>query len=682
MTPKDYKPQIDGLRALAVLPVIFFHAGFQYFQGGFVGVDVFFVISGYLITKIILKDIKQKKFSLINFYKRRARRILPALYFIVLFSIPFAIFIMNKEQLHFYSEQIISVLIFVSNFFFWNNTGYFNHNSDLQPLLHTWSLSVEEQFYIIFPIIILFLSKYFKNRIVFFIILISLISLAASQIGGNFKIQNISSQFPFLSLPFDVFWQAGAANFYLPFGRIWELMLGSLIAILIKKKISKKTYVENIFSLTGFGMIVLSIIFFSESLLYPSLFTLLPCIGTGLIIVYANDKTYLYKFLTLKPIVFLGLVSYSLYLWHQPILALNRIQFGYNLNFFHTLVLLIISFFLSIFTWKFIEQPFRKKAIINDRKFLKILFLSFTIISVISCFIYFDKIKSKRFEIPNKIQSSIQMADNKGCLDIEEAHLNSQKEWYCELGKKNENISFAIIGDSHALAMKPGFDIAAKEIGQKGIMTGFSGCPGLIGIQSIRNDIQKRNCKKLSEKFYEFVKEKKIKKLFLISRWTYYTDGEYHGRNFQHITNKNNLFQSKKNSRYSFQYGLENTIKKFEEMNVEVNFVNQVPLQHFSAKLLYENSYDKSKNKVDISKLRKNSINKDKSLEFQSFVRKELNSLKSKGYNFNIIDLHNFFCDDRKCLVGNGDFSYYSDENHLSIKGSITTKNFLKQYLK
>ena len=117
MTPKDYKPQIDGLRALAVLPVIFFHAGFQYFQGGFVGVDVFFVISGYLITKIILKDVNQKKFSLINFYKRRARRILPALYFIILFSIPFAIFIMNREQLHFYSEQIISVLILLSNFF-------------------------------------------------------------------------------------------------------------------------------------------------------------------------------------------------------------------------------------------------------------------------------------------------------------------------------------------------------------------------------------------------------------------------------------------------------------------------------------------------------------------------------------------------------------------------------------
>ncbi len=682
MTPTDYKPQIDGLRALAVLPVIFFHAGFQYFKGGFVGVDVFFVISGYLITRIIIKDINKKKFSLINFYKRRARRILPVLYFIILFSIPFAIFIMSKEQLHFYSEQIISVLIFISNFFFWDNTGYFNQNSDLQPLLHTWSLSVEEQFYIVFPVIILFLSNFFKNKVVIFIIFISLISLAISQIGGNFKIQNISLQYPFFNLPFDLFWQAGAANFYLPFGRIWELMLGSLIAILIKKEISKKTYVENIFSLAGFGMIVLSIIFFSENLLYPSLFTLLPCIGTGLIIVYTNDKTFLYKLLTFKPIVFLGLVSYSLYLWHQPILALNRIQFGYNLNFFHTLILLIISFFLSIFTWKFIEQPFRDKTIINDNKFLKILLLTFSTITLISCLIYFDKIKSKRFEIPNRIQSSMMMADYKGCLDIEEAHLDNQKKWYCELGEKNAKISFAIIGDSHALAMKPGFDIGAKEIGQRGIMAGFSGCPGLLGIQSIRNDIQKRNCKKLAEKFYDFVKEKKIKKLFLISRWTYYTDGEYHGKNFQHITNKNNLFQSKKNSRYSFQYGLENTIKKFEKLNVKVNFVKQVPLQHFSAKFQYENSYDRSKNKVDMLKLRDSSINKFTSLKLQGFVTKELNSLKSKGYDFNIIDLHNFFCDDEKCLVGNEDFSYYADENHLSIKGSISTKNFIKEYLK
>ena len=152
MRVKDYKPHIDGLRALAVLPVIFFHAGFEIFQGGFIGVDIFFVISGYLITNIILKDLKKNTFKISNFYIRRARRILPALFLVTLSSLIISIFLMSEEEIKFFSRQAISVVLFISNFFFWNNTGYFNPNSELQPLLHTWSLGVEEQFYIFFPL--------------------------------------------------------------------------------------------------------------------------------------------------------------------------------------------------------------------------------------------------------------------------------------------------------------------------------------------------------------------------------------------------------------------------------------------------------------------------------------------------------------------------------------------------
>jgi len=681
MQIKDYKPHIDGLRALAVLPVIFFHSNFPFFEGGFVGVDIFFVISGYLITKIILREIQEKRFTITNFYQRRARRILPALYFIILFTIPVSIFVMSKDQLLFYSEQILSVLFFISNFFFWENTGYFNPNSDLQPLLHTWSLAVEEQFYIFFPIIFLVLIKFFKNKIIFFIILISIVSMIISQFGGNFKIVNLSLKYPFLNLPFDFFWQAGSGNFYLPFGRIWELMLGTLIAILFDKINTKKVNTNNYLSLIGFVMIIISIIFYSESMLYPSFLTLLPCLGTGLIIVYTDKNTVMFRILTLKPIIFLGLISYSLYLWHQPLLALNRIYYGVHLSFYHTMTLLIVALILSIFTWKYIEKPFRNRKIVNNKNFIKIIFSLFGIIAVISVLIYNEKINSGKYEIPKKLEQSMLMAKHNGCLDIEGAHLNNKNDWYCVIGNKNKKISFAILGDSHASAIRPGFDLAAGELNKKGIMTGFSGCPGLLGIQSIRDDTHKRNCKQLAQKFYEFVKEKKIKKVFLISRWTYYTDGEYNGRQFAHITSKDNIFQSKKNSRNSFNIGLKNTIENYKNINVELYFFHQVPMQLFSAKFAYQNSFDKINNSVDQDKLNNISVDFEKNMKLQSFVRKKVNIYKNKESSFNTIDLNEFFCEDKKCLIGNKNFSFYADDDHLSIEGAKAVKNELKKYL-
>ena len=314
MITKDYKPYIDGLRALAVLPVIFFHADFKFFNGGFVGVDIFFVISGYLITNIIIQDLYKKKFSLKKFYLRRARRILPVLYFVTFISLLISMFIMTNEQLNFFSIQVISVILFISNFFFWRNTGYFDPNSEIQPLLHTWSLGVEEQFYIFFPIFLIFVWSFLKKKLVFLLIAISLLSLLLSQIGGNFKIQNISSEFPFMTLPFDFFWQAGSANFYLPFGRIWELLVGSLISIFLNrtKILDQKT--NNYFSILGFFLIIVSILSFTENVQYPSVFTIFPVLGSALLIIYSTKSTLSYKILSYKPLVFLGLISFSLYL--------------------------------------------------------------------------------------------------------------------------------------------------------------------------------------------------------------------------------------------------------------------------------------------------------------------------------------------------------------------------------
>ena len=680
MQVKDYKPHIDGLRALAVIPVIFFHAGFNSFQGGFVGVDVFFVISGYLITKIILKDVSKNKFIFRKFYLRRARRLLPVLFIIILITIPISIYLMGNKELYFYSKQIFSVIFFISNFFFWKNLGYFESSTEIQPLLHTWSLAVEEQFYIFFPILIFLIFKFYKKKIFFFFILITFMSLFLSQMGGNFKIDNLSNSFPFFILPFEFFWQAGSANFYLPFGRVWELLIGAIIAFSFKKKKIKEIKINNYLSSLGFLIIIISVMFYSKNIQYPSIFTLLPCLGTALIIIFTDKKTILFKILTFKPIVFLGLISYSLYLWHQPLFAFNRIYFGADLSNNHLFLLIIISLILSIFSWYFIEQPFRNRKRISDKNFLRFLSLLTLSILILTSLIYFEKINSYKKQLPENLKKTIKYSNNDNCFGLKDSHLEIKEKWYCLVGNKKSKISFVVLGDSHASVAKPGFELAALDKNKKGILTGYAGCPSLLNTQSIRPDTVEKNCKLLTKKVFNFIKKNEIKKIFLVGRWTYYTGQGYSNREFQPITNDNKLFSNIKNSREAFLRGLQDTIKAYNDINVDLIFVHQVPMQIYDPEFAYLNSYNFTKQNVDLNKLEMFSVDRNKSKDLQKFVRDDIKNLKNE-YSFKVIDLFDLFCNKKKCLMGSKNFSYYSDDDHLSIKGAELLKNKISYYL-
>jgi peptidoglycan/LPS O-acetylase OafA/YrhL len=235
-----YRREIDGLRALAVLPVILFHADFNLFSGGYIGVDVFFVISGYLITKIILAELKQGNFSIISFYERRARRILPALFFVMAISIPFAWILLSPFDLNSFSKSLIAVPLFVSNFFFWRDGGYFQTASELKPLLHTWSLAVEEQYYLFFPIFLIFLWKLGKRWALLSIYLVAIVSLLIAQLGSIYK-----------PIP----------NFLLLPNRAWELAIGALVVFYIsnKKLTALPSSIKQILSLFGILLITISI---------------------------------------------------------------------------------------------------------------------------------------------------------------------------------------------------------------------------------------------------------------------------------------------------------------------------------------------------------------------------------------------------------------------------------------
>tara|TARA_R110000796_G_scaffold64770_1_gene149923 strand:- start:288 stop:2174 length:1887 start_codon:yes stop_codon:yes gene_type:complete len=336
-----YRPEIDGLRALAVVPVILFHAGFEIFSGGFVGVDVFFVISGYLITTILIEDIENDRFSLLNFYERRARRILPALFFVMFVCIPFAWMWMLPTQMKDFSQSLVAVSLFASNVLFWRESGYFDAAAEEKPLLHTWSLAVEEQYYVLFPIFLFLAWRYGKNRVFWMIVVLATVSLLLSEWGWRNK---------------------PIANFYLSPTRAWELFSGSIAAFLVHKRGVQK---NNFLALMGLTAIVFSIFFYDESTPFPSLYALVPVLGVILFILYANRETFAAKLLGTKAFVGIGLISYSAYLWHQPLFAFARIK---QIDHPSTTLmggLAVSSLLLAYISWRYIEKPFRQKGLIS-----------------------------------------------------------------------------------------------------------------------------------------------------------------------------------------------------------------------------------------------------------------------------------------------------------------------------
>ncbi len=347
-----YRAEIDGLRAIAVIPVILFHAGFEQFSGGFVGVDVFFVISGYLITTIILSEKEQGTFSLINFYDRRARRILPALFLVMLVSLPFAWFWLLPSDMKDFSQSLVAVSTFASNILFWQETGYWGVDNELKPLLHTWSLAVEEQYYIIFPLFLMLMWKFRKRWILSSFLFFAAISLMASQWGAYNK---------------------PTANFFLLPTRAWELAIGASIAFYflyrkqtIRTLLSHKV-IDEVLGIIGLLLIGYSVFVFNESVPFPSFFALIPTIGTGLIILFSSSNTLVGRLLGAKIPVGIGLISYSAYLWHQPLFAFARHRSLMEPNELLLLVLALLSFPLAYLSWRYVEKPFRTKGLLSRK---------------------------------------------------------------------------------------------------------------------------------------------------------------------------------------------------------------------------------------------------------------------------------------------------------------------------
>ncbi len=490
-----YRKEIDGLRAVAVIPIILFHAGFKHFSGGFVGVDVFFVISGYLITSIILSEKEKGTFSLINFYERRARRIIPALFLVMIASTLASWFWLSPAHMKDFSESLLAVSLFSSNILFWQETGYWGVVNELKPLLHTWSLAVEEQYYVFFPLFLMLMWRFKKRWILnsFFLIAIGSLSL---------------SHWAAYNLP--------TANFFLLPTRGWELAIGAGVAFyfLYRKNIMRSLLshkaVDEFLSLFGLILIGYAVFVFDEQTPVPSLYALVPTIGTALVIIFSSKETLSGKLLGSKIPVAIGLISYSTYLWHQPLFVFARHTSLEEPSKAIFGILSFIAILLAYISWKFVETPFRKKGR-HSRKQIFLITVIGSAVFIVFGFIghITDGYKARLSNAALKIDNSAN-AVGISTLDV--------------IGDAS-NIKGVILGDSHANSIVHSLNDALinEKYGLKSYIK--DGCPPLRGLY--RHDIASYGdvCDLHYKRAYgEIISDNNLQTVVIVARFTLYLE--------------------------------------------------------------------------------------------------------------------------------------------------------------
>lgn len=503
-----YRPEIDGLRAVAVLPVILFHAGFSLFSGGYVGVDVFFVISGYLITGILISDLERDRFSIARFYERRARRILPALFVVMLACLPFAWFWMLPGQLQDFSASLMAVVFFVSNVLFYNQSGYFAPAVELKPLLHTWSLAVEEQYYLLFPILLRMLWKHGRARAFAIVATITVASLLLAGFGGH---------------------RNPDANFYLAPSRAWELLAGSVCAFAAAGPQGGRGWglpvrPNDLLAGAGLALIVYAILRFDAATPAPGFYTLAPVCGTMMIILFAPG-TWVARLLSMRGLVGIGLISYSAYLWHQPLFAFARLRSLTEPGMLQMSALAALSMALAWITWRWVEQPFRAPGnpVLRSRNSVFAVGGAVGAIFVaVGAAGYLGKGFEGRLNDRALALLATRTGDSSPCRNALSAAAIA-READCRIGAAGVAPSIAIIGDSHVSAITDALSDQLAAAGLAAVNFNDSWCVPLRNIATAHGNWVCQ--KKIGAALDQILARPDIGTVILHAEWAYYVEG-------------------------------------------------------------------------------------------------------------------------------------------------------------
>ncbi len=619
---------IQGLRALAVISVILFHYQITYFEGGFLGVDIFFVISGYLMALIL--DNKVNYQDILKFYFRRIKRLLPALLTVILISLVLGFLLMSDITFERLGKSSLSSTFFLSNFFFWREWGYFDLYSLNKPLLHTWSLSMEMQFYFIFPIILFFLNFFLKKvkiifKLIFLFILLSLFT--------ELLIEN-NDKSTFYLLPF----------------RISEFLMGSIGYFYEKNNRNFNFQSTNLF-IVSFVILLFHIFYYDKSIRFPGLTTIIPCFASLLLIL--NKKNYLSKIIFQNKFsLFIGNISYSLFLVHWPLFVFYRFYKFQEPSDFEKISLIIVSIILAFFLNKYVENYFKNNlSIKNNYK----LFFSFLIISVFCSSIILNNGYNFRIANNNVQKERITHKDDDVFNDF------NQKEFFykkCIINNDKKNLDFIFFGDSHAHM----FRLAVLNFSKR-YNKNFCFVDSLVSCNFFKEETKKsfknRNCSKRQEKIIDYLSKENFPNLIISQAWITINQNELNKIRFRY---KNFYDKTFKNNKKNIIFFL--SVPEFS------NGISMESCSRFPKYVI---------KKKDCISAPKNSLRIQKNHKINQKIQSEIKaSLRGNSFFLNPYD---FLCDKEKCKQVIDGYDVYIDQDHLSLYSSDLIIKFWEEKL-
>ena len=630
MSGSSYRGEIDGLRAIAVLPVMLFHAGFETFSGGFVGVDVFFVISGYLITSIILAEKSTGTFSMSSFYERRARRILPALFLMALACIPAAWIFLPPREMADFSQSLIAIPPFLSNVLFWREAGYFDTSSELKPLIHTWSLAVEEQFYILYPLVLLAAWRMFERRMASAVAVFTLAGLLVAEWGGR-------------NAPL-------AAFFLLPF-RAWEIGAGALVAFHLKPGRMPRTdgWPYAIGAILGLALIGFAVLSFDRSTPLPGLHGLVPVIGALLTIVCARPDNLAGRMLASPVPVTIGLISYSAYLFHQPLMAFARYAFQPPVLSMVLSACIVLSLALAYLSWRYIERPFRDRSVVNRTKLVIVSVTAALALMLIGAAGHLtDGFLFQRLS-----------ADRSGAWRaMEVSPLRSQ----CHTGGPDfltpaqaceyfdGDLNTAVLGDSHAVELAYSLASALRPTGSKVLHLSFSSCAPTIG-RAVRPEEQ--HCAKWTgEALARIAREDSIRTVVVSFR----INAHLTGIDVAYPEVRPSLRDEQRDAVWEAYV---ETLRFLVEHGKHTVLVLQTPeLPRSITALLFDSRHGSG----DIP-----GVDREWWMKRTGFLRSRIAQIPPE---VRVVDPTGLFCDQRHCFATRNGAALYFDDHHPSVAGA------------